>query len=87
MTRTTAFRIIQETLTNTRKHAGAAVVEVVLEQSDQGLLVRVTDDGVGFDVDAVARRPAPGHGEGWSPSRWRAIGSRPPNLGACGCTC
>jgi signal transduction histidine kinase len=59
--RTIAFRIIQEALTNTRKHADASAVEVVLEQSDQGLLVRVTDDGAGFDVDAVARSPAPGH--------------------------
>jgi signal transduction histidine kinase len=58
---TIAFRVIQEALINTRKHADASRVEVALEQSDRGLLVRITDDGAGFDVDTVARHPVPGH--------------------------
>lgn len=44
-----AFRIIQEALTNVAKHAHARTVSVVIEQVDGGMLIRVTDDGVGFD--------------------------------------
>ncbi len=45
------LRIVQEALTNVRKHASAsrAVVKVSLE--DQSLLVTVGDNGAGFDPD------------------------------------
>ena len=55
----TAYRIVQEALTNTFKHAGPAraQVSVVLEPSE--LRIEVTDDGRG----AAATPPAtPGHG-------------------------
>ncbi|WP_336205372.1 PAS domain-containing sensor histidine kinase [Nonomuraea sp. LPB2021202275-12-8] len=45
----TVFRICQEALTNVRKHARASVVTVSLVSVDQGVHVRVGDDGVGFD--------------------------------------
>jgi signal transduction histidine kinase len=48
----TVFRICQEALTNVRKHARASVVKVSLTSVDQGVRVRVTDDGVGFDQPA-----------------------------------
>jgi PAS domain S-box-containing protein len=44
----TIFRICQEALTNVRKHARASAVKVSLTSADQGVRVRVTDDGVGF---------------------------------------
>jgi PAS domain S-box-containing protein len=47
--RTVIYRILQEALTNSRKHAAASHVEVVLGESDGGFAAAVRDDGVGFD--------------------------------------
>jgi two-component system nitrate/nitrite sensor histidine kinase NarX len=47
------FRIIQETLANVRKHARASTVRIVCDGSDGQCVVRVTDDGVGFDPAKV----------------------------------
>jgi two-component system nitrate/nitrite sensor histidine kinase NarX len=47
------FRIIQEALANVRKHAGASTVRIVCEGGDGRCVVRVTDDGVGFDPALV----------------------------------
>ncbi|KAF1304816.1 sensor histidine kinase [Enterococcus sp. JM9B] len=44
------FRVIQELLSNTLRHAKADELEVYLHQVDQNVLLRVLDDGVGFDV-------------------------------------
>jgi PAS domain S-box-containing protein len=55
---TIAFRIAQEAIANARKHAGAAKAQVELETSRGGLLVRVRDDGVGFEE---TDGPEPGH--------------------------
>jgi signal transduction histidine kinase len=50
------YRVVQESLTNIRKHAGPAVTaEVSMDYSDNGLMVRVTDDGAG---DVAARSAA-----------------------------
>jgi signal transduction histidine kinase len=43
----TAYRIVQEALTNTRKHAGPARASVVLQYDEHGLTVQVDDDGRG----------------------------------------
>lgn len=45
------FRVIQESLTNAAKHAGAKRVEVNLECDERAMHLRVRDDGRGFDVD------------------------------------
>jgi signal transduction histidine kinase len=42
-----AYRIVQEALTNTRKHAGPARARVVLHYDEHGLTVQVDDDGTG----------------------------------------
>lgn len=42
-----AYRIVQEALTNTRKHAGPARAHVVLHYDEDGLTVQVDDDGTG----------------------------------------
>ncbi|MDQ3904826.1 MAG: sensor histidine kinase [Actinomycetota bacterium] len=42
-----AYRIVQEALTNTRKHAGPARARVVLRYDEHGLTVQVDDDGRG----------------------------------------
>jgi PAS domain S-box-containing protein len=53
------YRIAQEALTNTRKHARARDVTVRIDERDDGYGVRVTDDGVGFDSRDM--RSACGH--------------------------
>ena len=58
-TRSIAYRIAQEALANARKHSGATRIEVEAESRDGGWLVRVTDDGKGFDVDGF--QAPPGH--------------------------
>jgi signal transduction histidine kinase len=46
---TTAYRVVQEALTNVAKHARAKSVRVSLALSEDELLIEVQDDGVGFD--------------------------------------
>jgi signal transduction histidine kinase len=50
----TAFRVAQEALINVRRHALASMVTITIEESGDGLLVRIEDNGVGFE---------PPHGE------------------------
>jgi signal transduction histidine kinase len=53
-----AYRVVQESLTNTRKHAGlAATAAVTLRYQPDGLTVEVTDDGIA----PVSDQPG-GHG-------------------------
>jgi signal transduction histidine kinase len=47
----TAYRIVQEALTNASKHGGATHVTVEMVEDDSHLSIRVSDDGVGFDQD------------------------------------
>ncbi|MBX6771568.1 MAG: hypothetical protein IRY83_07570 [Chloroflexi bacterium] len=47
------FRIIQEALQNVRKHSRATRVEVTLARDGPALLVRVADNGIGFDRTRV----------------------------------
>lgn len=58
-TRTILYRIIQEALANVRKHALAKHVSVSLSESEDGYLVRVIDDGVGFVAEES--KTTPGH--------------------------
>ena len=44
----TAFRILQEALTNVARHAQAHKVEIVLEDDGIELSMKVIDDGVGI---------------------------------------
>ena len=48
------YRIVQEALTNVGRHAHARNVLVRLARRGDVLVLTVHDDGVGFDVDAVA---------------------------------
>lgn len=49
----TIFRICQEALTNVLKHANAKTIHISLSTVDEGTLVRVTDDGKGFEPGTV----------------------------------
>ena len=43
------FRIVQEALSNVRKHSGASSVSVVLDSKPRFLNLTISDDGCGFD--------------------------------------
>lgn len=49
------LRVAQEALHNALRHSGAEHVDVTLERRDRGAVLRVTDDGRGFDPKAVRR--------------------------------
>jgi len=49
---TAVFRIVQESLVNVAKHAGASRVDVRIERTDAGVILEVADDGAGFVLDA-----------------------------------
>src|SRR5204863_8210338 len=49
------YRVVQESLTNVRKHAGpGATAAVSLGYAGEGLVIRVTDDGRGSAVPGSA---------------------------------
>ena len=49
---TALFRIVQESLANVLKHAGASQVHVILDRVHDGVRLRVQDDGCGFSTAA-----------------------------------
>ncbi len=71
------FRIAQETLTNVARHARATEVVVTLEAIDGGARLTISDDGIGFDLDALQRQ---GKRVGWGlitiRERAEAVGGR-----------
>ncbi len=57
-----AYRIVQEALTNARRHAPGAAVDVELRYADDVLWLQVRDNGPGSTPDAPATGPTAGHG-------------------------
>jgi signal transduction histidine kinase len=57
-----AYRIVQEALTNVVKHAGPAHAQVVVGYRDQEIRVEVTDDGRGAVTSVGDGRVGSGHG-------------------------
>ena len=53
---TVCYRLVQEGLTNVGKHASATHVSVALARQGERVFCSVCDDGVGFEVAAVADR-------------------------------
>ncbi|WP_274556719.1 GAF domain-containing sensor histidine kinase [Streptomyces spiramyceticus] len=49
------LRVAQEALHNALRHSGGSRVDVVLEKHGQGAMLRVTDDGSGFDPRTVRK--------------------------------
>ena len=58
------LRVAQEALHNALRHSGAEHVDVTLDRRGGGAVLRVTDDGSGFDPQASAARDAT---SAWSP--------------------
>jgi signal transduction histidine kinase len=53
VTETVAYRVIQEALSNVRRHSEAGLVEVDLRVAGTAVELQVRDDGLGFDRDAL----------------------------------
>ena len=47
------FRVVQEALTNVVRHAGPASARVTLRMMSGGLLLAVSDNGIGFDRERL----------------------------------
>jgi signal transduction histidine kinase len=67
---TTAFRIVQESLTNVIRHAGAARATVAVRHTAAGVEIEVTDDGRGA-VDGTGGADGGGGGHGLAGMRER----------------
>src|SRR5690625_6849611 len=47
------FRIIQESVSNTLRHAKATNLHVMLIERDQNIILRVVDNGIGFKLEEI----------------------------------
>jgi signal transduction histidine kinase len=54
------FRIVNEALSNVRRHAAARHVVVAMEPADDGVRVTIEDDGRGFEP-SITEEHDPGH--------------------------
>jgi signal transduction histidine kinase len=68
------LRIVQEALSNIRKHSGAGSAWVELRHADRELRVRIEDDGSGFDPQARTGSGLPRFGMAIMRERAQAIG-------------
>ncbi len=66
------FRIIQEALNNVGKHSDASLVHIQLQQREESVMVRIKDNGRGFDVQEAQEIKAFGQGLGLSSMQERA---------------
>ena len=67
-------RIIQEALTNIRKHAAAKNVTVRFDQEDRRVRISIQDDGRGFDPSAVSGKEGQAYGLAIMRERAQSIG-------------
>jgi len=58
------FRVIQGSIGNIIQHSKAKNAVIVLEYRDDALLLRISDDGVGFDVSKITDVEESGRGRG-----------------------
>jgi len=70
------LRIVQEALSNVRKHARAQSIEVSFSVSDAVAQVAIIDDGRGFDPASLAARQGDGFGLQSMRERAEALGGR-----------
>ncbi len=50
---TTIFRIFQETLTNVARHSNASIVDISLKQTNDELILKITDNGQGISKEKI----------------------------------
>jgi PAS domain S-box-containing protein len=66
------YRILQEAFNNIVKHAGASRVRVGLDRIDRTLILRIEDNGCGFDPDSIHYVEGQGRGLGLLSMKERA---------------
>ena len=49
------FRILQEFMSNSVKYSKAKQIKIVLDYTEEMLIIQASDDGVGFDMEAVKK--------------------------------
>src|SRR5713226_10646206 len=64
---TALYRIVQESLTNTARHANAHKVSITLREEGTTVYATIVDDGRGFDIGALHKTPNPDRGAGLEP--------------------
>ncbi|RWU09676.1 sensor histidine kinase [Pseudidiomarina gelatinasegens] len=47
------FRIAQETFVNSVKHAQASEIDLTISETSQGIVLKIKDDGIGFNVQSI----------------------------------
>ena len=60
----TFYRVLQEALTNSAKHARASVIHTALSISYEAIVLSLSDDGEGFDLEKVMSRSIQNRGLG-----------------------
>jgi PAS domain S-box-containing protein len=72
------FRVVRELLLNIQKHAQAQHVHITLRSADDQLMIRVADDGVGFDPPQLPHDFSPEGGFGLlsAEAQMEAMGGR-----------
>ena len=69
------LRIVQEALSNVRKHSEARTTTVELSRSDGTVVAAVADDGIGFDPCSLVRSERPRFGLAIMRERAQSIGA------------
>ena len=49
------YRVIQESVNNVIKHAGATLLDISINQSEDGIDVMIEDNGKGFDMGQIQK--------------------------------
>jgi len=62
---TALYRIVQESLTNTARHANAHKVSILLKEEANVVHATITDDGCGFDAQGLQKATVQERGSGW----------------------
>ncbi|MBZ0114450.1 MAG: GAF domain-containing sensor histidine kinase [Thermoanaerobaculia bacterium] len=70
------LRIVQEALTNVRRHADASQVHLSIQSSETGVTTTVRDDGRGFSPEAPSRPGGPRFGLATMRERAESLGGR-----------
>jgi two-component system, NarL family, sensor histidine kinase UhpB len=70
---TALYRIIQEALTNTARHSQAKQVSIVLREDGKEVEGIISDDGIGFDIEAIRKSPDTDRGLGLAGMTERAV--------------
>src|SRR2546426_1505991 len=64
---TALYRIVQESLTNTARHANAHKVIITIKEEHETVYATITDDGCGFDPLVLQKTPLSERGVGLQP--------------------